>query len=115
MPSGLDIVNAIFNVSANAVIGTLQPRAYDRQITRIVITGPASTIFTMYRGLVIADIYQINKTSKGSSNTYDAYAGEKWSPLFIPSGESAILVWSGSTAIAGAKGTANINFQWGEQ
>lgn len=112
MPARDDVATGVF-VSATQLLGFLDPRPYDRDVTVITISGPAGSAFNLYRGYVADINYRVSTTSKGSRNTYDQNGStEDWTPLRIAAGEAATVEWTGSGFVAADVGQATIRSQY---
>lgn len=104
MPQAPDMIQAVWNAAAGAVVGTLPPRPYARRLASMTLVGPTGSTFSMYRGYVVDRAQLVMTTGRGVRNTWTADAA---APTIGP-GEAVTVVWSGGQTAAGSTGTVTM-------
>lgn len=111
MPRDVATVNAVWSAGQSAVVGTIEPAAYDRRLVLAAITGPANSVLTVYRGRVLTPSYMLTRVFPADSRTYDSTMGD--APILVAAGEACTWAWTDGASGVGVTATASITFQWG--
>lgn len=104
MAQAPDMIRAVWNPAAGAVVGILPPRPYGRRLASMALVGPAGSTFSLYRGYVIDAAQLVMTTGRGQRNTWTAGGDE----TVIGSGEAVTVVWSGGATSSGSTGTVTL-------
>jgi hypothetical protein len=105
MSGDTTVVSGTWSASAAAVIGTVQPQSYDREVKLIAITGPTSSTLRIYRGYAQIQAMSMTSVFPADFRTYDA---STQGAITIRAGEAATFAWTGGASGAGQTATAVI-------
>lgn len=102
----VDLVQATWNPTRNAVEGTIQPQSYGRRVILMAIEGPTRSTLTGFRGYIPQMTGRLFRVFPADSRTYDA--DELGGPIKIRPGEAATFQWTGGNSGAGITASCNV-------
>lgn len=101
-----DLVQAAWSAADQAVVGTIQPQSYGRQITTMALQGPANTTLRIYKGYQAIPAMLMSSVFPADNRSWDS---SQSGSLVIGPGEAVLFAWTGGKAIVGATATATVN------
>lgn len=106
MADTIDLVQATWNATANAVRGQLRQQGYGRRVRLMSIQGPANSTLTIYRGGIPNFAGAITTVFPADARTFDAASDR--SAIDIRPGEVATFDWTGGSSGSGQVASCNV-------
>lgn len=102
----VDLVQATWNATANAVQGLLSQQCYGRRVVLMTLQAPKNSTLTIYRGHIPNFAGMITHLFPADVRTYDS--DTLGGPIVIGDGEVATFQWTGGNTGVGQVAQCNM-------